>query len=282
MIGAESSRAPCVLKAGGSELRPGASLAALVRLVGELRRTGRPVVLVHGGGEEVTDRAEALGLQSSRDRGQRVTSAPMLEVVLEVLGGRVNGRIVAALGAASIPALGLSGASERMLLVTPAGEPAGSLGWVGVVRSVQVAPLLRCTDAGVVPVVAPIGVDRAGHLFNVNADLAAGAIAAALRAELWLVSDVPAVRDADRRPLASLTPVSARALIRSGAANDGMIPKLEAAELALRGASRAWIGALESLTPSGPVPGAGTWFLSDARAPAVAPLARVRAGRRRH
>jgi acetylglutamate kinase len=281
MIESGPAPAPCVLKVGGQELRPGPGLEELTALVNGLRASGRPTVLVHGGGEEVTDRAEALGLQSTRQRGQRVTSLPMLEVVLEVLGGRINSRLVAALGRAGAPVAGVSGCSERMLLVTPAGTPPGSLGYVGEPRRVNPAPIRRCWADGVLPVVAPIGVDRSGQLYNVNADRAAAALAGALGAELWLVTDVPAVRDGAGAPVASLSPRSARALITSGAARDGMIPKLEAAATAVRsGSPRAWIGALADVGAAGPARGSGTWFLSDARAAPATPLLRLRVGER--
>lgn len=279
MIAGEPPPAPCVLKVGGQELRPGPALEQLVALVGARSAAHRPTVLVHGGGEEVTDRAEALGLRSTRQRGQRITSQPMLEVVLEVLGGRINSRLVAAFGREGIPAQGLTGASERMLLVAPAGSPPGSLGFVGEPRRVNPVPLDRLMADGVLPVVAPIGVDRAGQLYNVNADRAAAAIAGALSAELWLVTDVPAVRDAGGRSIEILTPKGARSLLSTGVARDGMVPKLEAAAAALRsGSPRVWIGALPDVGADGPAPATGTWYLSETRAMATPAPLRVRFG----
>jgi acetylglutamate kinase len=276
MIAGESSLAPAVLKVGGRELLPGPGLDALVDCVQALRSTGRPLLLVHGGGEEVTDRAEALGLRSTRSRGQRLTSLPMLEVVVEVLAGRINSRLVAALGHEGVDAHGLTGASERMLLVEPAGKPPGSLGWVGTPKSVRARPLLRILEEGVLPVVAPLGIDRAGNLYNVNADLAAAVFAGALHAELWLLTDVEAVRGGEGEPLARLTPAEAAELLRSGAAIDGMIPKLEAAELARRkGARSVWIGSLPGLSPSGPRPASGTHFLPEARTGSARPILRL-------
>ena len=253
---------PIVLKVGGRELLPGPTLDALARLVAELESRGRRVVLVHGGGEEVTERASALGLPTERAAGQRVTSAPMLEVVIEVLAGRVSTRLVSALGAAGVAAVGVSGVGGRLLTVRPAGEPAGALGLVGVPDAVHPAPLAALLTSGITPVVAPIGIDADGQPRNVNADLAAGAIAAALGAELWLITDVPGVRDGRGILCPHLTIAQARALCAAGAATDGMVPKLQAAGSALAdGVPRAWIGSLEALSPDGPAPGHGTMLV---------------------
>ena len=258
---------PTVLKIGGHELQPGPSLEAVVAEVRRARSAGHPVVLVHGGGEEVTHRAQALGLESTIVRGQRVTSAPMLEIVIEVLAGRVNGRLVAALGAAGLPALGISGADDRTLGV----RAVPGLGFVGEPTRVRPALLTALLGAGYLPVVAPIGVDRTGQRYNVNADLAAGAIANALDAPLLLLTDVPAVRGPDGGPVGALTPAGARELLRDGTARGGMIPKLAAAErVARENAAGVWIGALAGLDGLRPRPGHGTW-VRRAAAPAERP-----------
>ncbi len=183
-----------VVKIGGREIAPGASIERLARWTAERVRTGARVVLVHGGGEEVSERAAALGLPTEKRRGLRVTSAPMLEVVLEVLAGRVNARLVARLHASGVSAVGLSGISGRLLTAVPAGSPPGSLGFVGSPRQVRVRLLDSLLDEGFTPVVAPIGIAADGQPLNVNADLAASAIAKALHSDLFLVTDVPGVR----------------------------------------------------------------------------------------
>jgi acetylglutamate kinase len=263
--------APIVLKAGGREIRPGPELEAFAGLVAALVAERRPVIIVHGGGEEVTDRAEALGLETEKRAGQRVTSAPMLEVVLEVLGGRINARILAALLRVGVGAVGLSGASGGLLTVRPMGSPPGRLGFVGIPRRVRRAPLEALLREGLTPVVAPIGIDRLGQLYNVNADVAAGAIAGALGAELWLVTDVPGVRGPDGSTLGTLSEPAVARLLAAGTATDGMIPKLEGARSALGGGARsAWIGPMEALGPQGPAPGAGTRLLPARSASLVA------------
>ena len=256
-----STVAPLVIKVGGREIAPGPALDRLVGLVARLLATGRAPVIVHGGGEEVTDRAEALGLASTRARGQRITSAPMLEVVVEVLAGRINTRLVAAMGRRGVRATGLTGADRGLIAVRPAGDPPGTLGFVGQPTAVHPAGLRALLAERIVPIVAPIGVDRAGQLYNVNADGAAAAIAAALRAELWIITDVDGVRGPDGRVAAVLATGEVAPLIASGVASDGMLPKLESAVTALRdGARSAWIGPLDELAVDGPRRGAGTWL----------------------
>ncbi len=116
---------PLLLKVGGRETDPAGALGAVVAFVARAQRAGREVVLVHGGGEEVTARATALGLPTKKVDGQRVTDRALLDVVVEVLAGRVNGRIVNALADAGVPAVGLSGLSGRLLPVKLAGSPRG-------------------------------------------------------------------------------------------------------------------------------------------------------------
>jgi len=252
---------PWVLKIGGRELRPGESLERFAALVARSVHAGVPTIVVHGGGEEITERAAALGLPTQRIAGQRVTDAAMLEVVIEVLGGRINHRILTALQRAGVPALGLSGASGRLLSAVPLGEPPGALGFVGRPAGVRSRVVRALLEEGWTPVVAPLASGPGGQLLNVNADLAAAALAGSLGAHLALVTDVPAVRDADGRALARLRPDGVRALIAGGVATDGMIPKLESALEALSaGAASAWIGDLDGLARPGE-PRTGTRLL---------------------
>lgn len=268
---------PWVLKIGGHELTPGPGLAALAELIAGAQRNGQPVVIVHGGGEEVTERAAALGLATERRDGQRITDEPMLEVVTEVLAGRVNVRLVQALEEAGVPAVGLTGVSSGLLRVEPAGDPPGSLGRVGNPVGARTSLLAKLLAEGWTPVVAPLGVDASGAVHNVNADLAAGAIAAALDAELLLLTDVSAVRGDDGEPVAHMDLAGISTLIGSGGARDGMVPKLEGARAALDGgAPIVWIGNLDGLTSTGPRPAAGTRIVRDAdRARSLSSVART-------
>jgi acetylglutamate kinase len=259
-----------VIKVGGRELSSGPELERLVAFVKSSLRSGTPVVVVHGGGDEVTDRAQALGLSVEWHRGQRVTSPAMLDVVIEVLAGRVNARLVAAFEASGIPAVGLAGASAGMLSVEPDGDPPGSLGSVGRPVGVNGRILRTLLDEGWTPVVAPIGVGPGHALFNVNADFAAAAIAAALHAELLLVTDVDGVLSPRGVRYDRLSLPELRRCLADGTARGGMLPKLEAAQRGLlAGARAAWIGSAEGLDPTSSVPVGGTWL---GRGPAPARL----------
>jgi acetylglutamate kinase len=254
-----------VVKIGGQEIAPGPTIERLARWVARAARPDHRLVLVHGGGEEVSERAQALGLPVEKRDGQRVTSPPMLEVVLEVLGGRVNARLVAALGAAGVRAVGLSGASDRLLQAVPLGDPPGALGLVGRPTRVRTSLLLALGDAGIVPVIAPIGIGPSGQLLNVNADLAAGAIARALGADLRLVTNVAGVLDRDGRIIPRMGVGAARRLVSAGVATGGMVPKLEAATGALPGARSVWIGDLDGLEAD--VGAAGTTVVPEVARP---------------
>lgn len=217
-----------VVKLGGSTL--GAHDTSL-HDVAAARRNGHRIVLVHGGGATISAWLARLGFEAKFVRGLRVTDAASLDVVVAVLAGLVNKQLVAELSAFGAPAIGLSGADG---LILQAERQDDELGFVGTIRKVNPAPIEELLARGYVPVIAPIAVDTSGlassQLLNTNADTAAGEIAAALRARrLVFLTDVDAVLDAGKRPLDHLTPAEASALIASGAAAGGMIPKLEAA-----------------------------------------------------
>jgi acetylglutamate kinase len=242
-------RTPWVIKLGGSELQSGPSLSGLAKHLAEVLDPGRPTVIVHGGGDEITRRAVELGIPSRDVRGRRVTDSEMLEVVIEVLAHRVNSRLATALSHAGIPARRVPSWPDTILTVVPAGDPPGSLGWVGSPVSVDTTVLRGHLRQGLVPVVAPLGRDLDGHVYNVNADEAAGAIAAALGARLSLVTDVPGVLDGSGRVLPELSPADVQSLISLKVGVGGMIPKLEAAVSSLElGAKRAWIGRWDGLS----------------------------------
>lgn len=217
-----------VVKLGGSTL--GAHDTSL-HDVAAARRDGHRIVLVHGGGATISAWLARMGIEAKFVRGLRVTDAASLEVVVAVLAGVVNTQLVAELSAFGAPAIGLTGADAGLL---QAQRHDDALGFVGKIERVNPAPIADLLGRGYLPVIAPIAIDTSGlassQLLNTNADTAAGEIAAALGAScLVFLTDVDAVLDADKRPLTHLTPDEAAALIASGAAAGGMIPKLEAA-----------------------------------------------------
>ena len=232
---------PRVAKLGGNELdRPGwlEECARALKLVD-------PLVVVHGGGQAITAWSQRLGLPVEKRDGKRVTTPQVAEIVEMVLAGPVNRQIVAALRDAGLDAVGLSGVDGGLLA---ARRPAGNLGHVGEVTAVRAALLQSLLLAGLTPVVAPVAPDpeAAGVPFNINADDAASAIAAALGAsELLFVSDIPGVNVGGvAQPEIAATEIEG--LIAAGIAKGGMAAKLRAAAAALRGGARAVrIGDLE-------------------------------------
>ena len=238
--------ATVVVKLGGATLG-GATFDggdALLEEVAALARAGLRVVLVHGGGPLITAWLERLGVPTRFVDGQRVTDEAALEVATMVLRGTVNTGIVAALGRLGVRAVGLSGADDGLLRARRRPE----LGFVGEAPVVNTALPRALLDQGVVPVIAPLGLDAAGALLNINADVATAAIAAALRADAALfLTDVPGVRGPDGAVRSSLDRATVRALIAGGTINGGMIPKVEACLAALEGARRAII--LNGRTP---------------------------------
>ena len=250
-----------VVKLGGNELDRPAWLEECARALVALD----PVVVVHGGGRAVSAWSERLGLPVERRDGLRITTPEIAEVVELVLGGPVNRRVVAALRAAGLDAVGLSGVDGGLLTARP-GAP--DLGHVGEIAHVRAALLESFLLAGLTPVIAPMAPeagDGAAAPRNVNADDAAAAIAGALRAtELLLVSDVAGVQ-ADGLVQPVLDGGDVDSLIETGAAADGMAAKLRAATAALRAGARAVrIGDLRLLTDRR----AGTRILATAPQPA--------------
>ncbi|MEK7862353.1 MAG: acetylglutamate kinase, partial [Chloroflexota bacterium] len=186
-----------------------------------------------------------LGLETRFVRGLRVTDEPTRDLALAVLGGLANARVVVALGARAVPAVGLSGIDGGMLR---AQREDSELGFVGNIRRVDSALLEELIDAGRVPVVAPAALEEpppsegVPDVLNVNADSAAGAIAASLGARLLVfITDVPGVRAKDGKVLATLDRERAKALVDDGTIEGGMLPKVEACLVASNAGCRAAI-----------------------------------------
>lgn len=231
-----------VIKVGGSILdepgeaeRGAATAAADVAL---LHRAGVRAVVVHGGGPEVSRLLDRLDLPATFVGGLRVTDGPTMDVVEMVLSGRVNKRLVSGLAAAGAPAVGISGRDGGLLRVRPHPD-AERLGFVGEVERAAPGVLDALLEAGYLPVVSPVGSDQEGRPYNVNADGAAAALAAALGAEkLILLTDVPGVLtgDASAPELRSeLDLEETRRLVTDGTISRGMVPKVEACLAALAG-----------------------------------------------
>ncbi|WP_413872536.1 acetylglutamate kinase [Albidovulum sp.] len=227
-----------VVKFGGNAMGDEAAMAEFARDVVLMRQVGVNPVVVHGGGPMINDLLSRLGIKSEFVRGKRVTDKATVEVVEMVLTGLVNKRIVQAIMDEGGRAVGLSGKDDD-LMVCEADDP--ELGFVGKPVEMNVQVLRDLFAAGIIPVVAPVATGmNANETFNVNGDTAAGALAAALKADrLLLLTDVSGVKNQDGEVVTQLSPEEVRAMIADGTISGGMIPKVETALAAVEGGVRA-------------------------------------------
>ncbi len=221
---------PIVVKIGGSTFGSGETV---IEDLVALQKEGKSLVVVHGGGNILTEWLSRLGIATRIVDGLRATpDVQTLQVVVGVLCGTVNKELVSAIQSRTGRAMGLSGIDGRLIEAKVKSE---ELGLVGDVVKINPEPIEILLKEGYIPVVAPLGfgIDKE-MILNVNADSAAGAIAATLQAErLILLTDVAGVMDSSKKLLSHLSSVEARELIDSGIAAGGMIPKLEACLTAL-------------------------------------------------
>lgn len=250
-----------VLKVGGNELDDPVFLDGLALAVQAVRAQGHMPVIVHGGGKTIAAYQEKLGLEAKFLDGLRITDEASLDVAEMVLSGLMNKRIVRALVRADIRAAGLSGVDDGTIYVEPMWHPAGELGRVGEIQDVDPHLLQTLIEAEIVPVVSPISFGAHDALsYNVNADHAAAAIAAALGAtKLVFISNVPGILVATR-VIRAVTAQQAEAWIDDGIIFGGMIPKVRSAvEAVRRGVAQAVITNL-----AGVQEGSGTSILGGA------------------
>ncbi|MCI2401107.1 acetylglutamate kinase [Aliiroseovarius subalbicans] len=229
--------ATVVIKFGGNAMGDDEEMASFARDIVLMRQVGVNPVVVHGGGPMINAMLDKLNIESEFVDGKRVTDAATVEVVEMVLSGRVNKRIVQAINAEGGKAVGLSG-KDANLMICDQTNP--DLGFVGTPSDMDASVLRTLFDAETIPVIAPLGSGRNGETFNVNGDTAAGAIAAALKADrLLLLTDVAGVKNAAGEVLTELTAGRIRELTESGVIAGGMIPKTETALAAIDGGVRA-------------------------------------------
>jgi acetylglutamate kinase len=234
-----------VIKYGGHAMTDPALREGFARDVVLLKYVGINPVVVHGGGPQIDEQLKRLGIDSQRVDGLRITDDATMQVVEMVLGGTINKEIVALIGRQGGRAVGLSGVDDQLLLadrLPKVQTRSGALvdtGRVGQIRSVRPDVVRSLVDAGVIPVIAPLGIDEGGKSLNLNADTAAGAIASAMNAEkLLLMTDTPGVRGADGKLSHSLDDVESARLRKEGVIDGGMIPKVECALEAIAGGVR--------------------------------------------
>ncbi len=239
-----------VIKLGG-EVVQGPSMAIIAADVAEMRAAGVPVVIVHGGGPQATDLQKRLGQTPKIVGGRRITDGDTLEVMKMTVAGKVNVDLCAALVAAGVKPVGLHGASACTVLatrrppklVTGGGDEPVDFGFVGDVIGVNEALINLLTGDGYVPVLACLGADQRGGVYNINADAVANQVAIRLDAgALVLVTDVPGVMRDIKDPssrIGRMTLADGQQAIADGVVTKGMIPKLEESFAAIAEGVRA-------------------------------------------
>ena len=238
-----------VVKAGGGVFGDVASTRALIEQIGILHYFGVRVVMVHGGGPQLTELAGALGLPTRMVQGRRVTDERSIELTVMVLNGLINTRILALCRDLNIDAIGVSGvdaglvrAHKRPPVKLDGSDEIVDFGFVGDIDAVDATVLRKLLDDGLMPVVSPLSADGNGVLLNINADTVAAEIGGALGAEkLILCTGAPGIleRIDDPGSLVSYTDLKGlERLKREGRLADGMLPKATAIERAIRGGVR--------------------------------------------
>ncbi|MBN2231216.1 MAG: acetylglutamate kinase [Deltaproteobacteria bacterium] len=226
-----------VIKYGGHAMVDEQLQESFARDVVLLKFIGINPVIVHGGGPQIGAVLQRMGIRSSFVKGMRVTDQETMDVVEMVLGGRVNKAIVNLINREGGRAVGLTGKDGGLLTVeqlllydTPSADRPPEIidvGKVGTVREVNPAILTALDDTGFIPVIAPVGVDENGETYNINADLVAGAVAGALKAEkLVLLTDVAGVLDREGGLLPTLDRAGISRLEGEGVITGGMMPKI--------------------------------------------------------
>jgi acetylglutamate kinase len=238
-----------VVKAGGGVFAEMSTTRALVEQIGILHYFGVRVVLVHGGGPQLTALSAALGVPTRVVEGRRVTDEKSIDVTAMVLNGLINTRLLGICRDLNIDAVGISGvdaglirAHKRPPVALAANGEMVDFGFVGDIDAVDTTVLRKLLDNGLMPVVSPLSADEAGTLLNINADTVAAAIGAALSAEkLLLCTGAPGILGSVDDPGSLISYTDLRGLKRlrdEGRIADGMLPKAKAIEQALTGGVR--------------------------------------------
>ena len=234
-----------VIKYGGNAMVDEELKASFARDMVLLKYVGINPVVVHGGGPQIDQTLQKMGISSRYVRGMRVTDAETVDIIEMVLVGKVNKEIVSLINRHGGMAVGLSGkdgglirARKMSVTVSTNGEPPEiiDIGMVGEIVGINPTVINSLDENKFIPVIAPVGVGDEGETYNINADLVAGQIAEALGAEkLILLTDVEGVKDKKGELLSTLKINQARKLIQEGVVAEGMIPKVECCIEALKG-----------------------------------------------
>ncbi len=224
-----------VIKYGGNAMINEKLKNSVVRDIVLLSLIGVKVVLVHGGGPEITEMLEKTGKQTQFVGGLRVTDKETVEIAQMVLAGKINKNLVNLIECCGGSSIGLSGLDGHMI---KAEMKDAQLGYVGRITEVCPKPILDVLEKGYIPVISTLGCDDAGNVYNINADTAAAKIAGALKAEsLISLTDTPGILRDKNDPqtlISHITIAETEQLIQDGIISDGMIPKVECCTNAIR------------------------------------------------
>ncbi|MBM4126878.1 MAG: acetylglutamate kinase [Nitrospira sp.] len=238
-----------VVKYGGHAMTDSSLKERFAEDVVLLKYVGINPVIVHGGGPQIDKMLDRLGIEAKFRHGVRITDEATMEIVEMVLAGRINMEITDLINRHGGSAVGLSGKDGGLILSKPLTAKAwaesldrelddedGDFGLVGDIEKVDPSLLYKLQDDHYIPIIAPIGTDREGNTYNINADLVAGAIAGALRAEkLVMMTDIKGIRDAKGRHLSTVSRKDVQRMVKKGTITEGMLPKVHACLDALAG-----------------------------------------------
>lgn len=227
-----------VIKYGGHAMDNGPLAKQFAEDIVLLKQVGINPIVVHGGGPQIGKMLERLKIQSEFIDGLRITDAATVEIVEMVLAGSINKQIVSQINAAGGMAIGISGKDGNLIEARKVRrtvkdpdsniEKILDLGFVGEPVSINPTILQEFAESNIIPVIAPIGFGTNGETFNINADTAAGAIAAAIAAaKLLILTDIAGVLNEDKKLISEMTVKEAKQLIETKVATGGMIPKIE-------------------------------------------------------
>lgn len=220
-----------VIKIGGSILDCDVSLASFAEQIYRLHTSGTHIVIVHGGGNDISRMLKSLGIESRFDKGLRVTDLKTIEIVEMVLSGKNNKRIVSELQLKKLTSVGISGKDHNTILCRKYSYEGQDLGFVGDIISIDSTLIRLLLFNNIVPIISPIGTDEVGLTYNINADTAASAIASSLEADkLIYMTDVDGIymdfKDKNS-VIPRITPEYGISLINDGIVSEGMIPKVK-------------------------------------------------------
>lgn len=238
-----------VVKYGGHAMMDSSLKERFAQDVVLLKYVGINPVIVHGGGPQIDKMLDRLGIEAKFRHGVRITDEATMEIVEMVLAGCINMAITDLINRHGGSAVGLSGKDGGLILSKPLTAKAwaesldrelddqdGDFGFVGDIEKVDPSLLYKLQDDHYIPIIAPIGTDREGNTYNINADLVAGAIAGALRAEkLVMMTDIKGIRDAKGHHLSTVSRKDVQRMVKKGTITEGMLPKIHACLDALAG-----------------------------------------------